>query len=104
MVSPQIIMYWLKFVQNAVHYPVGRSGTDPVAGADCLSLQMLYYRFNQRELYMRRVRRQDFFTSAFCMQGYRVVGEDGEANHAFVSDNLNTVFLGGVVGYKAPGT
>ena len=74
-------MYWLKFVQNAVHYPVGRSGTDSVAGADCLSLQMLYYRFNQRELYMRRVRRQDFFTSAFCMQGYRVVGEDGEADN-----------------------
>ena len=28
--------------------------------------------------------------------GLSVVGEDGEANHAFVSDNLNTVFLGGV--------
>ena len=97
-------MYWLKFVQNAVHYPVGRSGTDTVAGADCLSLQMLYYRFNQWKLYMRRVRRQDFFTSAFRMQGYRVVGEDGEADHTFVSDNLNTVFLGGVVGYETPGT
>jgi hypothetical protein len=59
---------------------------------------MLYYRFNQRELYMRRVRRQDFFTSAFRMQGNGVVGEYRETNHAFVSDNLNTVFLGGVVG------
>jgi hypothetical protein len=63
---------------------------------------MLYYSFNQRKLYMRRVRRQDFFTSTFRMQGYRVVGEDGKADHTFVSDNFNTVFLGGVVSYEAP--
>jgi hypothetical protein len=45
----------------------------------------------------------DFLTPSFCVQRNGVIGEYGETNHAFVSNDFYTVFAGGFVGDKTPG-
>ncbi|PJY73629.1 hypothetical protein CQW34_03186 [Bacteroides fragilis] len=38
------------------------------------------------------------------MEGNRVIGKYGEADHAFIADNFDTVFAGRIMGYEAPRT
>ena len=64
---------------------------------------MVYHSLNQRLLHMFGVFYNYFFTSSFGVKGNRVIGEYGETNHAFVSNDFYTVFAGGFVGNKAPG-
>ena len=65
---------------------------------------MVYYGLNQGLLYVFRVFYHYFFTSSFSMEGNRVIGKYGEADHAFIADNFDTVFAGRIMGYEAPRT
>ena len=56
-------------------------------------LQMFDDVVNQRELHVVGIRNDEFFATAFRMQGNGVVGEYREANLSFVADDFNTVGL-----------
>ena len=65
---------------------------------------MVYYGLNQGLLYVFRVFYHYYFTSSFSMEGKRVIGKYGEADHAFIADNIDTVFAGRTMGYEATRT
>ena len=64
---------------------------------------MVYNSLNKRLLDVSGIFNNDFLTPSFCVQRNGVIGEYGETNHAFVSNDFYTVFAGGFVGDKAPG-
>ena len=83
-----------ELAQDAVHHPVGGGGTDAVAVALSLAVQMVNHSLYQRELYMFGVGNVKLVTSLTVMQGYGLECEDREADHAFVANQFNAVLLG----------
>ena len=59
----------LQFSQDLVHNPINRCGTHTVASTDGLLLQMFDDVVNQRELHVVGIRNDEFFATAFRMQG-----------------------------------
>ena len=94
----------LQFSQDLVHNPINRCGTHTVASTDGLLLQMFDDVVNQRELHVVGIRNDEFFATAFRMQGNGVVGEYREANLSFVADDFNTVGLCRFMGDETPRT
>ena len=93
-----------ELTQYAVHHPVGRGGAYTVTGAYRLSVKMVNYSLNQRELYVFGIGYVKLMTTVTVMQGNGLECEYGEADHAFVPNKLYAVFLCGLIGYKTPGT
>ena len=91
-----------EFVKYTVHYPVGGCRTDAVAGTDSFSLQVFYYGFYERKLYMRGIFGKKLLAASFSMQGDGIVSENRETDHSLVSDDFYTVFLGRFMGNETP--
>jgi hypothetical protein len=63
---------------------------------------MFYHSLDERQLYMRGIFGQEFFTASFCVEGNRFVSEDRETNHSFVANDFDAVFFGRFMCHKAP--
>ena len=97
-----LVNIWLNFSQYAVHHPVGGGGAEAVAGADALPLQVLYDVLDEGLLHVLGVGYGELVVAGTVVQLDGLVGEDREAEHALVADDLDAVFACALVCHETP--
>ena len=65
---------------------------------------MLHDEGDEGELDVGWIGDGELLPSVLVLEPDGLVGEDGEGEGAFVTDDVDAVFLGGLVGHEAPGT
>ena len=65
-----------ELAQDAIHHPVGGGGTDAVATALSLAVQMVNHSLYQRELYVFGIGNVKLVPSFTVVQGYGLEGEN----------------------------
>ena len=66
----------LNLSKYAIHYPIGRCGTEPIAGADSSSLQVLHDFLNEGLLYVLGVGYGVFVMSHAVVQFNGLISEN----------------------------
>ena len=88
--------------QDTIHYPIGGSGAEPIAGAQPLSAQVLHDVFDEWLLYVFWIGNGEFVMTRLVVQLDGLVGKYREAQHALITDDFDAVFSCTFVGYEAP--